>query len=118
MGQPIPTTKGEFIRCVLESLAAKYRDVLSQLSTISGKQVDVIHIVGGGSQNKLLNQLTAEATGIPVKTGPIEATVIGNALVQLITLGEIKNLQEGRQVVAESFWNEYLPIFELVKYNP
>jgi rhamnulokinase len=91
------------IRCVLESLALKYRDVLEKLLALSGKRADVIHIVGGGTQNGLLNQLTADATGIPVKTGPVEATVVGNALVQLIALGEIKDLQEGRKLANESF---------------
>jgi rhamnulokinase len=102
-GQPIPESKGQIIRCVLESLALKYRDVLEKLLTLSGKRADVIHIVGGGTQNGLLNQLTADATGIPVKTGPIEATVLGNALVQFITMGELKNLHEGRQLIGESF---------------
>jgi rhamnulokinase len=102
-GQPIPESKGQMIRCVLESLALKYRDVLEKLLALSGKRADVIHIVGGGTQNGLLNQLTADATGIPVKTGPVEATVVGNALVQLIALGEIKDLQEGRKLANESF---------------
>ena len=61
----------------------------------------MIHVMGGGSQNVLLNQMTAEATGIPVVAGPVEATVLGNALIQLITLGEIENLEQGRQVIAE-----------------
>ena len=103
MGHPTPQTKGEIVRCVLNSLAHTYRDVIAQLAQLSEKRVDVLHIVGGGSQNKLLNQLTANATRIPVITGPIEATVIGNALVQLITLGEIADLHEGRQLVADSF---------------
>lgn len=102
-GQPIPESKGQVIRCVIESLALKYRHVLENLLAISGKQADTIHIVGGGTQNGLLNQLTADATGIPVKTGPIEATVLGNALVQFITLGDIKNLEQGRAIIAQSF---------------
>ncbi|MEM8860686.1 MAG: rhamnulokinase family protein [Chloroflexota bacterium] len=106
-GQPIPETKGEIVRCVLESLALKYRSVLNNLLALSGRSADVIHIVGGGTQNELLNQLTADATGIPVQTGPIEATVLGNALVQFITLGEIKNLDEGRKLIAESFPAKY-----------
>ena len=101
--QPVPESKGAIIRCVLESLALKYRDVLDNLLALSGKSADVIHIVGGGTQNGLLNQLTADATGIPVQTGPIEATVIGNALVQLISLGDLKDLDEGRALVADSF---------------
>ncbi|MEM7118672.1 MAG: rhamnulokinase family protein [Chloroflexota bacterium] len=102
-GLPAPQSKGEIVRCVLESLAQVYADVVRQLADLSDKQVGVLHIVGGGSQNGLLNQLTANALGVPVVTGPIEATVIGNALVQLITLGEISDLNEGRTLVADSF---------------
>jgi len=102
-GQPAPETKGALIRCVLESLALKHRDVIETLSNIVGKSVEVIHIVGGGKQNDLLNQMTADATGIPVVTGPIEATVIGNALVQMIALGELGNIEEGRELVQHSF---------------
>ena len=102
-GQPIPETKGQIIRCVLESLALKYRDVLDKLLTLSDKETNVLHIVGGGTQNQLLNQFSADATGLPVVTGPIEATVIGNALVQLIALGELRDLAEGRQLVNNSF---------------
>ncbi len=109
-GQPVPETKGEIVRCVLESLALKYASVLENLLALSNRSADVIHIVGGGTQNKLLNQFTADATGIPVQIGPIEATVLGNALVQLITLGDIKNLDEGRALIAESFPTQtYIP---------
>ncbi|MCK5922817.1 MAG: rhamnulokinase, partial [Methylococcales bacterium] len=107
-GQPIPQTKGEVVRVVLQSLAMAYRDVLRELApassretAVSNQPVDIIHILGGGTQNKLLNQMTANATGLPVIAGPIEATVIGNALVQLIALGEIGNIQDGRQIVAQ-----------------
>ncbi len=106
-GQPVPESKGEIVRCVLESLAVKYGEVLSQLLELSGRKADVIHIMGGGSQNDLLNQLTADATGIPVKAGPVEATVLGNSLVQFIALGEIKDLDEGRKLVADSFPAKY-----------
>ena len=88
-------------RCVFESLALAYRDVLHELQSLTARPIEVIHVVGGGSRNQLLNQLTADATGIPVLAGPGEATVIGNALVQLISLGELANLDEGRQLVAE-----------------
>ena len=108
-GQPIPQSKGEIVRTILESLALAYRDTLDAVSSVtstssvtgSHQPVSVVHIVGGGTQNKLLNQMTADATGLPVITGPIEATVIGNALVQLISLGEIANIAEARQIVAE-----------------
>lgn len=99
-GQPVPETVGSVVRSVLESLALAYREVLEQVTAVAHRPVSVIHIVGGGSQNELLNQLTASATGLPVVTGPVEATVIGNALVQLITLGEITDWQQAREIVA------------------
>jgi len=100
-GQAVPTNTGSIVRCVLESLALKYRYVLDILRELSQQQVDALHVGGGGAQNHLLNQLTANATGIPVVAGPIEATVIGNALVQFISLGEITDLQQARQIVAD-----------------
>lgn len=99
-GQPVPDSVGAVVRTVLESLALAYRHVLHQLESVTTERVDVIHIVGGGSQNTLLNQMTADATGRPVLAGPVEATVIGNALVQLIALGELANLRQARQLVA------------------
>ena len=108
--QPVPETPGAVVRCVLESLALAYREVLELVTAVADQSVSVIHIVGGGTQNKLLNQMTANATGLPVVTGPVEATVIGNALVQFITLGEIADLQQARQIVAN--------LDELQKYEP
>lgn len=102
-GQPVPESVGQVMRCALESLALKYRYVLEQLMSVSEQAVDVIHIVGGGSQNPLLCQMTADATGRPVLAGPVEATALGNGLVQLIALGEIKDIAEARQVVRASF---------------
>lgn len=98
--EPIPQSHGDIVRCVLESLALKYRYVLETLQQISGQTVDVIHIVGGGTQNTLLNQFSADATGIPVVTGPTEATVLGNAAVQFIALGELDSIQESRRIIA------------------
>lgn len=98
--QPVPETPGAIVRSVLESLALAYREVLELVTAVADRQVSVLHIVGGGTKNKLLNQMTANATSLPVITGPIEATVIGNALVQLITLGEIADLSQARQIVA------------------
>jgi len=102
-GQAIPEEKGAVVRCVMESLALKYRVVLEQLIEASGQRVDVIHIVGGGSQNPMLCQMTADATGRPVLAGPVEATALGNGLVQLIARGELKDIHEARQVVRASF---------------
>jgi len=98
--QPMPQSPGEIIRCVLESLALAYREVFETLEAISGRNVEVIHIIGGGSQNALLNQMTAEATGKRVMAGPVEATVMGNAVMQLITLGELGTLADARQIIA------------------
>jgi rhamnulokinase len=101
-GQPIPRTQGAVIRCALESLALKYEQVLEQLETVTGKRVEVIHIVGGGSQNRLLNQFTADACARPVMAGPAEATALGNVLVQAKAAGEISSLAELRAVVRQS----------------
>ncbi|HCB49392.1 MAG TPA: hypothetical protein DEP47_07695 [Chloroflexi bacterium] len=100
-GQKIPDTDGAVIRCMLESLALEYRCVLEQLMSLTDQPVDVIHIVGGGARNHLLCQMTADACGREVVAGPVEATVLGNALVQLITLGDIADLAEARQIVSE-----------------
>ena len=93
-------THGEIVRCVLESLALKYRATFDALRQISGHSIETIHVVGGGGQNELLNQFTADAAGIPVVAGPVEATVLGNAAVQLIALGELSSIAEARQIIA------------------
>jgi rhamnulokinase len=98
---PVPQTHGEIVRCVLESLALKYRAVVDKLIAISGQSIDVIHIVGGGTQNDLLNQFTADATGKTVITGPIEATVLGNAAVQFIANAELESIGQARQIIAD-----------------
>ncbi len=109
-GQSVPQTPGAIIRTVLESLALGYRLTLENLLAVSNQTVDVVHIVGGGIQNELLNQMTANATNRPVIAGPIEATVIGNALVQLIALGELQDIVEGRNLVANMIpWPRYEP---------
>ncbi|KAA3616149.1 MAG: rhamnulokinase [Calditrichaeota bacterium] len=99
--QILPESQGEIVRSILESLALAYKDVIARLIRLTTRKVERIHIVGGGSQNALLNQMTADATGKDVVAGPAEATVIGNALVQLITLGDLKDLKEARNVVAK-----------------
>lgn len=109
-GQSVPDSKGAILRTILQSLALKYRQTLETVSRLAGRPIEVIHIVGGGSQNELLNQMTADATGIPVVAGPVEATVLGNALVQFITLGEISDLAQGRQAVrASGLLRQYEP---------
>jgi rhamnulokinase len=101
-GQEIPDSDGQLIRCALESLALKYRVVLGWLEELSGERVEVIHIVGGGCQNELLNQFTANATGRPVITGPIEGTALGNVLIQARAAGELSSLSDIRDVVRRS----------------
>ncbi len=101
--QQVPDSTGAVVRCIFESLALKYRYVLRQLADLTGKRIEVLHTVGGGSQNALLCQMTADATGCTVMAGPVEATALGNALVQLIALGEIGNIAEGRALVRASF---------------
>lgn len=109
-GEPIPDTPGAVVRCVLESLALAYREVLDILLSLTGEIVEVVQIVGGGSQNKLLNQLTANAPGVPVIAGPVEATVLGNAAVQLMSTGALSSLAEARQVIKNStFLEQYQP---------
>ena len=102
-GQPEPSTRGASVRACIDSLALKYRQTLEGLEDILGRRIDVIHIVGGGAQNELLNQLTADVCGRPVVAGPVEATASGNILVQAIAVGAIKDLAAARQVVRNSF---------------
>jgi rhamnulokinase len=102
-GQPEIADKGQLVRVILESLGLRYCQVMNNLEDLSGHGIDVLHIVGGGIQNELLNQLTANATGKTVITGPIEATVIGNVLVQAMAMGHIDSMSAGRALVAKSF---------------
>ncbi|MBN1659482.1 MAG: rhamnulokinase [Anaerolineae bacterium] len=102
-GQPVPETRGQIVRCALESLALEYRRVAACLQELAGRPLATLHIVGGGSQNTLLNQLTADATGRTVVAGPVEATAIGNVLVQAIALGHLPDLAAGRALVRRSF---------------
>ncbi len=102
-GQPQPESHGQIVRCCLESLALRYRWTKEKLTQLTGQPINVIHIVGGGCQNRLLNQLTADATGCSVLAGPIEATALGNLLTQAMGLGLVKNLDELRNIVRQSF---------------
>lgn len=100
--QPVPNSSGEYVRCALESLALAYRDKLNLLESILGQKFEVLHIVGGGGKNELLSQMTADAIGRRVIVGPTEATAIGNALVQAMGLGHVRDLWHMRQIVANS----------------
>lgn len=101
-GQQAPATKGEFARSILTSLACKYRVVLDQLQRVTGRDVDVVHVIGGGARNGLLCQLTADVLGIPVLAGPVEATAMGNVLVQARATGELGSFADLRAVAAAS----------------
>jgi rhamnulokinase len=101
-GQEEPETVGAVVRCCLESLALRYRATLDDLQELVGHRLDVIRIVGGGSQNRLLCQMAADACGVPVVAGPVEATALGNLMVQAIATGELDGIGAGREAVAAS----------------
>jgi rhamnulokinase len=102
-GQAVPQTKGQILRIALEGIALKYRFVLERLEELTGKHPDLIHIIGGGTKNRLLNQFASDATSRAVVAGPVEATAIGNILMQGIGLKQIGSLEEARSVVRASF---------------
>ncbi|OUQ41459.1 rhamnulokinase [Gemmiger sp. An120] len=99
-GQPVPETVGQVMRCICESLALKYRFALEQLSRATGKQFSVLHVLGGGAKDGLLCRMTADCAGIPVIAGPVEATALGNILIQLVALGELPDIAAGRALIA------------------
>ncbi len=109
-GQSVPETEGQFVRCCLESLALLYRRTLRQIEQLTGRGTEVLHVVGGGSNNAFLNQLTANAVQRPVLAGPAEATASGNILIQAITLGHLGSLGEARAVAKNST--------ELLRFEP
>jgi len=117
-GQPAPTTAGEVVRTLLESLALKTGWVLTQISRIAGVRPAVVHLIGGGASNDLLCQLTADAAGLPVLAGPAEATAIGNLMVQAIARHELASLEEGRQLIRRSFpVRAYEPSRDLARWD-
>ena len=105
-GQPIPETVGETARCIYDSLALKYRFALETLEVYRGGRIETLNIVGGGTKNKLMNQLAADATGRTVIAGPVESACVGNLLLQAVALGELKDVHEARAVVRASFATE------------
>ena len=109
-GQRVPETDGDIVRCIYESLALKYKYTFENLKKCTGKSFDAIHMVGGGTKDSFLCQMTADATSTPVIAGPIEATAAGNIAVQLISAGEIKDLKKAREIIANSF--------DVVHYEP
>ena len=112
-GQPTPENDAEVMATVYVSLAYKYRYVLEQLIAVSGRDVDLLHIIGGGSQNALLNQMTANAIGRPVIAGPAEATATGNAIAQLIAIGELGGVADARAMLERRWRSRPLRAAEL-----
>ncbi len=109
-GQPVPENEGAVLRCALDSLAMKFRHVLGMCEQLNGAPIKTIHIVGGGTQNKLLCQAAADACGRRVVTGPIEATAIGNLMMQAVSAGDVAGIAEAREVIKNSFpVEEYEP---------
>jgi rhamnulokinase len=102
-GQPVPATRGTFLRVIYESLALKYRMVNEQIGAVSGKPNRVVHIVGGGCRNVMLNQFTADALGLPVVAGPEEATAVGNCMVQGMGLGVFRSLKDALPLIRQGF---------------
>ncbi len=102
-GQHVPETVGEVVRCIYESLALKYRYTVETIEKLNGKKTKKINVVGGGTKDVFLSQMTADACGIPVCAGPEEATSIGNLMMQAIAAGEVANLAQAREVVRNSF---------------
>ena len=100
--QKIPANPAEFIRCIFDSLALKYREVLNDLKKVAPFPIEKLHVIGGGSQNKLLNQMTADAIGIPLVAGPSEATALGNVMMQAKGLGAVESLHEIREIIRNS----------------
>lgn len=101
--QPEPKTRAALIRCAMESLALKYRRTLREMDSVLKRKTNRLHVIGGGVQNTLLCQMTADACGIPVMAGPVEATALGNIVVQALATGALSSLKEARTVVANSF---------------
>ena len=102
-GQPVPETKGEVVRCVLDSLALKYRLVLDEMEHVLDRPLESVYVVGGGTRNELLCQLSADATGRPVYAGPSEATAAGSVLMQALATGHLDSVADGRELVRRSF---------------
>ena len=108
--QTPPETIGQISRTIFENLAFKYREIFEQLEELIGNKIEILHIIGGGSQNRLLNQFTANILNIPVLAGPSEATAIGNILTQALALGEVNDIKDLRRIVRNSF--------QIIEYTP
>jgi len=115
--QPKPESPGQYVRCCLESLALTYRRVLASLDELLGRQTTLLHLVGGGGKNELLNQMTADAINRTVIVGPYEGTAVGNALTQAIGAGDVKDLSELRRIVRDSFELKTFEPKDAAKYD-
>jgi len=115
--QPAPASEGAYVRCVLESLAFKYRLVLRSLERLCGRRIEQIRVIGGGTKNRLLNQFTADATGRRVFAGPVEATALGNVAIQILTTGEASSLPDVRAIIDRSFPTEVFEPVETDKWD-
>ena len=102
-GQAAPADRGAILRCVYESLALKYRYVNETINRVTGTETEAVHIVGGGSNNPLLNQFTADSVGVPVLAGPNEATAVGNLMVQAVGAGIIPDLKAAMPLIKAAF---------------
>jgi rhamnulokinase len=115
--QPSPASPGAYARSVFESLALKYRLVIRDLESLIGRDVERVRVIGGGSQNALLNQFTADAVGVPVVAGPIEATALGNVAVQMLATGAVSSLGEARAIIDRSFPTRTFEPREMESWN-
>jgi sugar (pentulose or hexulose) kinase len=113
--QPCPTRASSYTRAILESLALKYRLVIRDLEKITGRRVEQVRVIGGGSKNRMLNQFTADAVGVRVLAGPAEATALGNIAVQILATGGVSSIAEARAIIDRSFPTE---IFEPQDVEP
>ena len=108
--QPVPETKAQYCRCIFDSLALRYRQVFSWLKEFAPFEIDTLHIIGGGSMNRFLNQFTSNSLGVKVLAGPQEGTALGNVMLQAQAAGEVKDIWEMRQMIASSL--------DLKEFNP
>jgi rhamnulokinase len=102
-GQPVPSSQAAYVQTIFESLVLKYRYVLECLGQLTGKSYRTIRVVGGGARNSVLNQYLADATGCRVLAGPVEATALGNIVMQMVATGAVDSIAQGREIVAQSF---------------
>ena len=128
-GQPVPQTPAEIARCAFESLALKYRSTIDRLRTLTGRSLTTLRVVGGGCLNHLLCQMVADATGCTVIAGPVEASALGNAMIQAVAAGHLPDIQAGQAAILASAerafyaprqgygWDEAFALFQKIQFN-